>query len=111
MKQQSMLVFLLVVGMLFNNAHSESIDKVYEKLINFSFPKSLHQRENFTTKYLCRHKSPNKCCSCEKDCRFYRTCCIDAFVDENRKSFDQYLNYFFHKIDIATNIEKLPSLP
>ena len=60
MQQQSMLVFMLVVGMLFNNAHSESFDKVYEKLINFSLPESLHQSENFTTKYLCRYKSPNK---------------------------------------------------
>ena len=99
---------MLVVGMLFNNAHSESVDKVYEKLINFSFPESLQQSENFTRKYLCRYKSPNKCCSCEKNCRFYRTCCIDAFVDENTKSFDQYLNYFFHNIDIATDIAKFP---
>ena len=94
--------------MLLNYVHSESVDKVYEKLINFSFPESLQQSENFTTKYLCRYKSPNKCCSCEKDCRFYRTCCIDAFVDENTKSFDQYLNYFFLKIDIAKDIAKFP---
>ena len=99
---------MLVVGMLFSNAHSESVDKVYEKLINFSFPESLQQSENFTRKYLCRYKSPNKCCSCDKNCRFYRTCCIDAFVDENTKSFDQYLNYFFHNIDIATDIAKFP---
>ena len=86
MQTQCMTIakFMLVVGMLSNNVHSESVDKMYEKLINFSFPETLQQNENFTKKYLCYYTSPNKCCSCEKDCRFYELAALTLLQIETQ---------------------------
>ena len=85
------------------------IQKIYEEMITYSFPYThLKAKDFMLDRYFCVYQFSSKCCSCEENCRFYGTCCIDAFFDSNEKSFERYLQYFQDKVLIANDIEYSP---
>ena len=103
-----MLVQLILFTILSHQLYSYSFDSVYDKIVSFAFLNLTEKNENLTTKYLCWYNSTAKCCSCEEKCRFQGTCCIDAFLDSNEKSFERYLQYFQNKVGIADDIQYRP---
>ena len=85
------------------------IQKIYEEMIKFSFPYThLKEKDYILDRYFCVYQFSWKCCNCEENCRFYGTCCIDAFFNSNEKSFERYFQYFQNKVQIAKDIEYRP---
>ena len=92
-----------------SNNRFRIIKKIYEEMISFSFPHAyLEIKDSMLDRYFCVYQFPSKCCSCEQNCRFYGTCCIDALFDSNENSLAGYLKYFQNKVGIASDIEYRP---
>ena len=101
-----MYVQLVLITMFSYQLYSHSLSAVHDKIIDFAFFNLMENKQNLTEKYLCGYYSKAKCCSCEENCRFHGTCCIDVFLNSNETSFERYLAYFNSKIGIAKDIEK-----
>ena len=103
-----MLVQMILFTILSRQLYSYSFDAVYDNIVSFAFLNLTDKNENLAKKYLCWYNSTATCCSCEEKCKFQGTCCIDAFLDSNEKSFKRYLQYFQSKVGMANDIEYGP---
>ena len=58
---------------------------------------------------LCRY-SPYvpMCCHCTKTCRYYDTCCIDAFLNNDILSVEEYTEIFYKMTEIRNYVKTLP---
>lgn len=58
---------------------------------------------------LCRY-SPYvpMCCHCTKTCRYYDTCCIDAFLNKDILSVEEYIEIFYKMTEIRNYVKTVP---
>ena len=71
-------------------------------------------------KYLCYSNEANNrfiyprnwatCCECSKRCKYFGTCCLDAFFDENITSLNNYINLFYKETAIRKHVRLSPVL-
>ena len=48
------------------------------------------------------------CCHCTKTCRYYGTCCIDAFLNNDILSVEEYIEIFYKITEITNYVKTLP---
>ena len=76
-------------------------------MIDHFFPKELRSQKFEIDNYLCFLKI-HTCCRCTKTCRYYGTCCIDAFFNNNMTSLKEYVDVFFKITTIKKHVKTLP---
>ena len=81
---------------------------LYNETVDHFFPKELRHPGIDMGHYLCRYSFNGKCCRCSKRCRYYGTCCIDAFFNNNITSVQEYVGIFFNMTKIRKHVETLP---
>ena len=74
----------------------------YNKIVDYFFPEESGIPKIEMDQYLCFLKK-NTSCSCTKTCRYYGTCCIDAFFNSNVTSVKEY-------VDIFRNMTKIKNM-
>ena len=80
----------------------KTINNFTTKLLITSFPKNREfQKLKWISIYAFSKK--NTSCSCTKTCRYYGTCCIDAFFNSNVTSVKEY-------VDIFRNMTKIKNM-
>ena len=68
---------------------------LYDEIVDYFFPKELRNPKIEMDLYLCRLTLSAKiCCQCTKTCKYYGTCCIDAFFDKSITSLEEYVTLF-----------------
>lgn len=80
---------------------------LYNEIVDHLFPKELRHPGIDMGHHLCRYSFNGKCC-CTKTCRYYGTCCIGAFFNNNITSVKQYVDIFFNMTKIRKHVETLP---
>ena len=83
---------------------------LYSQVIDYFFLNGLNGLRNSETQishYLCK-LSNQICCSCEKVCRYYGTCSLDAFFNGNISSSESYINAFLKMNEIQKYVRTLP---
>ena len=82
---------------------------LYDKIVDNFFPKELLNPKINMNFYLCHSTLPHEtCCQCTKTCKYYGTCCIDAFVDNNITSVEEYLTLFLKMTNMRRYVTNLP---
>ena len=82
---------------------------LYDEIVDYFFPKELQHPKIEIDLYSCRFTIPNKtCCSCAKTCKYYGTCCIDAFFDNNITSVEEYVTLFLKMTNMRRHVNYLP---
>ena len=82
---------------------------LYDKILDNFFPKELLNPKINMNFYLCQSTLPHEtCCQCTKTCKYYGTCCIDAFVDNNITSVEEYLTLFLKMTNMRRYVTNLP---
>ena len=81
---------------------------LYKDIIGYFFPVALRNPKFNTSNYLCLLKTQKTCCRCTKTCRYYGTCCIDAFFNNNITSVEEYVDIFFNMHKIRKHVKTLP---
>lgn len=51
-----------------------------------------------------------RCCECSKHCKYFGTCCLDAFFDDNITSLKEYVDLFYKQIVIRKHVRLSPVL-
>ena len=78
---------------------------LYDNIVDYFFPKELRNSKIKMDRYLCYSTLPHHaccqftlldelCCLCTKICKYYGTCCIDAFFDNSITSVEEYVTLF-----------------
>ena len=71
---------------------------LYNEIVEYFFPKELCNPKINMDLYLCQVTLPNEtCCQCSRICKYFGTCCIDAFFDNKITSVGEYVT-LFHKM-------------
>ena len=81
---------------------------LYNEIVDHFFPKELGHPGIDIRRNLYKYSFNGKCCRCTKTCRYYGTCCIDAFFNNNITSVEEYIDIFFNMTKIRKHIETLP---
>ena len=81
----------------------------YNKTVDYFFPEESGTPKIEMDQYLCFLKK-NTSCSCTKTCRYYGTCCIDAFFNSNVTSVKEYIDIFRNMTKIKKHVKKLPAV-
>ena len=81
----------------------------YNKIVDYFFPEESGIPKIEMDQYLCFLKK-NTSCSCTKTCRYYGTCCIDAFFNSNVTSVKEYVDIFRNMTKIKKHVKKLPAV-
>ena len=103
------LTFLLVIPVtsIQNNFVNQTL---YKEVVEYFFPKQFLNSTVNMHDYLCHTESDKKCCSCQNNCIYYQTCCIDLFFSNNTVSLQEYIEIFQEKNKIRKHVKKLPPL-
>ena len=80
---------------------------LYDGIVEHFFPKEFRNTKFDIKNYLCVLKN-RTCCRCTKTCRYYGTCCIDAFFNNNITSVEEYVDIFFKMTTIRKHVKTLP---
>ena len=80
---------------------------LYDEIVDYFFPTELRTPQFDMNNYLC-FLGNDTCCICSKTCRYYGTCCIDAFFDNNITSSEEYVYLFFKMTKVRQYITNLP---
>lgn len=90
--------------------HLSSIkETLYNEIVDYFFPKELQTPHFEMDRYLCRHSLVSeKCCSCSRICKYFGTCCMDTFFDNNITSVLEYVDAFFNLTSIRNYVKTLP---
>ena len=80
---------------------------LYNEVVHYFFPKELQNLKFENDSCLCFLKS-QMCCSCKHTCRYYGTCCVDAFFNTDIISVQEYVDIFFNVIEIRKHVKTLP---
>ena len=68
---------------------------LYDDIVDYFFPKELRNPKIEMDLYLCRFTLSNEtCCECTRTCKYYGTCCIDAFFNNDITSVEEYVTLF-----------------
>ena len=82
---------------------------LYNKIVEYFFPKELRNHEINMDFYLCHSTLPKEtCCQCTKTCKYYGTCCIDAFVDNSIRSVEEYVALSLKMTNMRRYVITLP---
>ena len=82
---------------------------LYDKIAEYFFPKELLNPKININFYLCHSTLPNEtCCQCTKTCKYYGTCCIDAFFDNSITTVKEYLTLFLKMTNMRRYVTYLP---
>ena len=82
---------------------------LYDKIVEYFFPKELLNPKININFYLCHSTLPNEtCCQCTKTCKYYGTCCIDAFFDKSITTVKEYLTLFLKMTNMRRYVTYLP---
>ena len=81
---------------------------LYEDIVYYFFPVALRNPKFKTSNYLCLLKTQKTCCRCTKTCRYYGTCCIDVFFNNNITSVEEYVDIFSNMHKIRKHVKTLP---
>ena len=80
---------------------------LYDGIVEHFFPKEFRKTKFDIKNYLCFLKN-HTCCRCTKTCRYYGTCCIDAFFNNNITSVEEYVDIFSNMTTIRKHVKILP---
>ena len=80
---------------------------LYNEVADYFFPKELQKLKFENDSCLCFLKA-HMCCSCKSTCRYYGTCCVDAFFNKDIISVEEYVDVFFNMIEIGKHVKTLP---
>ena len=103
---------------------SEVFNKtLYRSIVDYFFPTYLQSPSIDMNNYLCySHETNNsfiyprnwisygQCCECSKRCKYFGTCCLDAFFNDNITSLNEYIDLFYKKIAIKKHVRLSPVL-
>ena len=81
---------------------------LYNDIVDYFFPLALRSPKFKSNNYLCLLKTQKTCCRCTKSCRYYGTCCIDAFFNNNNTSIEEYVDIFCNMHKIRRHVKTLP---
>ena len=82
---------------------------LYDEIVDYFFPKELRNPKINMGFYLCHSTLPHDtCCRCTKTCKYYGTCCIDAFFDNNITSVEEYVTLFLKMTKMRSYVSYLP---
>ena len=82
---------------------------LYNKIVDCFHRSELRNPKTETCQDVWRFTLPNKkCCDSEKTCRYYGTCCIDAFFNNETTSLGSYLDIFLSMTGIRKHVKNLP---
>ena len=81
---------------------------LHDGIVDYFFPKELRNPNIKMDFYLCQFTLPNQtCCQCTKTCKYYGTCCIDAFFDNNITSVEEYVILFLKMTNMTRYVSNL----
>ena len=92
---------------------------LYDNIVDYFFPKELRNSKIKMDRYLCYSTLPHHaccqftlldelCCLCTKICKYYGTCCIDAFFDNSITSVEEYVTLFLKMANMKRYVSYLP---
>ena len=80
---------------------------LYDGIVDHFFPKEFRNTKFDIKNYLYFLKN-HTCSRCTRNCRYYGTCCIDVFFNNNVRSVEDYVDIFFNLTTIRKHVETLP---
>ena len=90
----------------YTNAVNQTL---YDEIVGYFFPEELRNPKIKIDFYLCHSTLPlDTCCQCTKTCKYYGTCCIDAFFNNNITSVEEYVTLFLKMTNMRIYASYLP---
>ena len=110
-KTKDLLEVVIAIIIIYCSKYVESLkisnQTLYNEIVDYFFPVELRTAQFDMTNYLCFQRS-HTCCICSKTCRYYGTCCIDSFFDNNITSSEEYVHLFFKMTKVTQYVTNLP---
>ena len=102
--------FLVVIPVTLSFQNNFVNETLYKEVVEYFFPKQFLNTSLNMNNYLCHTGGDKKCCSCQNNCIYYQTCCIDIFFSNNTVSLEEYTEMFRKKNEVRKHVKKLPPL-
>ena len=117
---QTVLAIITITYYHYCSEHENVMNQtLYDDIVDYFFPKELRNPKIKMDRYLCHSTLPHHaccqfalldglCCQCSKTCKYYGTCCIDAFFDNNITSVEEYVTLFLKMTNMRRYASYLP---
>lgn len=102
-KIKYLLEVLIAIITIYCSKYVESLkisnQTLYDEIVDYFFPMELRTPQFDMNNYLC-FQGDQTCCICSSTCRYYGTCCIDAFFNNKITSSEKYIHLFFEMTQV-----------
>ena len=110
-KIKYLLEVLIAIITIYCSKYVESLkisnQTLYDEIVDYFFPMELRTPQFDMNNYLCFQRDQT-CCICSRTCRYYGTCCIDAFFNNKITSSEKYIHLFFEMTQVRQYVTNLP---